>query len=124
MTVKTPPFLLAVQMDVLPEHEPVFQDVYDNEHVPALLQVPGVVSVRRFMRRGLLRIALGGTVHEFQFPNEPTLTALYEIDSPEVLTGEAWSGAVDQGRWSTAVRPYTRNRRHTLHQLLLPSNRK
>lgn len=106
MTVKTPsPFLLAVQMDVQPEHAAVFQDVYDTEHVPALLQVPGIVSVRRYMRQDTLRIALGGTVHEMRFPDEPTFSAFYEIESPDVLASTAWSRAVDQGRWSTAVRP-------------------
>jgi hypothetical protein len=120
MSIKPTPFLLAVQMNVLPDRQAVFQDVYDNEHVPALLGVPGVVSVRRFMRRDVLRLALGGSVAELRFPDEPVFTALYEIASPEVLVSEAWGRAVELGRWSTAVRPYTFNRRHTLHELLTP----
>lgn len=118
MTTKAP-FLLAVQMDVEPDHEDLFQEVYDKEHVPTLLRVPGVRSVRRFLRADVLRIALGGKVHEMRFPSEPMFSALYEIESPEVLTSEAWSLAVDRGRWSSAVRPFTSNRRHTLHQLIV-----
>ena len=48
--------------------------------------------------------------------NEPKYTALYEIESPQVLTSEAWSKAVDSGRWPAAVRPFTQNRRHVLYQ--------
>jgi hypothetical protein len=31
---------------------------------------------------------------------------------------EAWTKAVDQGRWPNEVRPYTRNRRHVLKKVL------
>ena len=120
MTAMKPPFLLAVQMDVRPDHEDLFQDIYDNEHAPNLLQVPGVRSVRRFRRADVLSMAVGGAVHELKFPGEPVFSALYEIDSPDVLTSEAWSRAVDLGRWSSAVRPFTSNRRYTLHQRIMP----
>jgi hypothetical protein len=45
---------------------------------------------------------------------EPTFSAVYELESPEVLVSDAWAKAVDQGRWPGQVRPYTTNRRHTL----------
>jgi hypothetical protein len=50
--------------------------------------------------------------------NEPRWSALYEIESPAVLTSEAWAQAVDQGRWPDHVRPFTTNRRHTLRRRL------
>ena len=49
---------------------------------------------------------------------EPRYTAVYEIESPEVLTSEAWSKAVEAGRWPSEVRPYTRNRRHVLRKVM------
>ncbi|MBI2527860.1 MAG: hypothetical protein HYV93_17980, partial [Candidatus Rokubacteria bacterium] len=44
--------------------------------------------------------------------------ALYELESPEVLTSEAWAAAVDRGRWPGQVRPHTKNRRHVLYERL------
>jgi hypothetical protein len=40
-------YVLIASMDVTPEAEPLFNEVYDTEHVPNLLQVPGVRSVTR-----------------------------------------------------------------------------
>ena len=46
------------------------------------------------------------------FEGEPAYTALYELESPEVLVTPAWAAAVEKGRWPAQVRPHTRNRRH------------
>ena len=35
-------YLMIASMDVDPEHEDLFNEVYDTEHVPFLSQVPGV----------------------------------------------------------------------------------
>src|SRR5688572_6702454 len=99
-------FLLNASMDIAPEQEHLFNEVYDTEHVPALLAVPGVVSVRRYRRRPV-KLAIGGGVREFDFEGEPKYAALYEIESPEVLLSEAWGLAIEQGRWAGQVRPYT-----------------
>ena len=40
-------YVLIASVDVTPEAEPLFNEVYDTEHVPNLLQVPGVHSVTR-----------------------------------------------------------------------------
>ena len=50
----------------------------------------------------------------------PRFHAVYEIESPEVLTSAEWSEAVELGRWPEQVRPYTTNRRHTLLRLTYP----
>ena len=114
-------FMFMAQMNVQSEHEQLFHEVYDAEHVPALLQVPGVRSVRRYQRAEVLKLAIGGEVKEVAFPQEPLFTAVYELDSPEILASPAWGMAVEQGRWPSAVRPFTSNRRHTLHRLIVPS---
>jgi hypothetical protein len=49
---------------------------------------------------------------------EPRYSAVYELESPEVLTSDAWAKAVDKGRWVTEVRPYIRNRRLVLRKLM------
>jgi hypothetical protein len=102
-------------MDVEPAQEQLFNDVYDKEHVPLLLTVPGVISVARFKRQELTMI-IGGQRKTIVLENEPRFNALYELDSPQVLTSPAWAKAVDQGRWPGEVRPYTTNRRHVLYR--------
>jgi len=110
-------YLFTAAMDVEPEREGLFNEVYDREHVPLLLQVPGVVSVARFERRPLT-MAIGGQRRTIELPGEPVYTALYELTSPDVLVSDAWARAVDQGRWPGEVRPFTKNRRHVLYHRL------
>jgi hypothetical protein len=106
-------YLFSAAMDVPPDKEALLHEVYDREHVPMLLAVPGVISVARFKTRPLT-IVIGGERKTIVVENEPRFHALYELESPEVLTSAAWAGAVDRGRWPGEVRPHTRNRRHVL----------
>src|SRR5262249_17216984 len=41
-------YLHLVRMDVAHDHEAIFNDIYDREHVPALLSVPGVARASRY----------------------------------------------------------------------------
>lgn len=105
-------YLFVVQMDVDPAHEALFNEVYDTEHVPNLLKVPGVRGASRL--RGVpYAVAIGGEIKRADAPG-PLYTALYEIDSPDVLTSPEWAAAVEKGRWPGEVRPHTANRRHAL----------
>ena len=40
-------YLFVASMDVDPDKETLFNEVYDTEHVPNLLKVPGVHAVTR-----------------------------------------------------------------------------
>jgi hypothetical protein len=111
-------YVFIASMDVEPDKEDLFNEVYDTEHVPLLLQVPGVLSVTRYKSADFSMIIGGERQHITA--DGPKYAAVYELASPEVLTSEAWAKAVDQGRWPTEVRPYTRNRRHMLHQVINP----
>jgi len=110
-------YVFIASMDVDPEREAVFNDVYDTEHIPLIRKVPGVVSARRNVLVPL-KMFIGGEVKTIVAEGEPKYSAIYELESPEVLTSEAWAKAVDAGRWPGEVRPYTRNRRHTLRKLM------
>ena len=112
-------YLFSAAMDVEPEKEALFNEVYDTEHVPLLLKVPGVISVARFTTQELTMI-MGGQRKTIVVEKEPKYNALYEIESHEVLTCDAWAKAVDQGRWPAEVRPFTKNRRHVLYRRLVP----
>jgi hypothetical protein len=109
------PYVFSASMDVQADKEALFHEVYDREHIPSLLAVPGVVSVARFKVEPL-KVSIGGEIRTIVVEGEPRFGALYEIESPEVLTSEAWAKAVEQGRWPAQVRPYTTNRRHLLHR--------
>ena len=110
-------YLFSAAMDVEPGKEAIFNEVYDAEHVPLLLKVPGVISVARFKTQELTMI-IGGQRKTILVEKEPTYNALYELESPEVLVSDAWAKAVDQGRWPGQVRPFTKNRRHVLYRRL------
>jgi hypothetical protein len=112
-------YLMIASMDVDPEHEAIFNEVYDQEHVPYLSQVPGVLSIKRYERQELV-MNIGGERKPIRIENEPKYTAIYELENPNVLISEAWNQAVEKGRWPSQVRPYTRNRRHVLLKISEP----
>jgi len=110
----TAPYLFIVSMDVDPDHEALFNEVYDVEHIPYLLEVPGVLSARR-MKGEAARVAVGGEIHDRPAPS-PAYTAIYEIERPEVLVSPEWQEAVERGRWPS-VRPHTSNRSQALYKM-------
>jgi hypothetical protein len=110
-------YLFIASMDVDADKEALFNEVYDREHVPELLKVPGVLSVRRGVQQPLT-LFIGGEKKTIVAEGEPRYSAYYELESAEVLTSEAWARAVEMGRWPSQVRPFTRNRRHVLRKLL------
>jgi len=108
-------YLFVVSMDVDPGKEALFNEVYDTEHIPNLLKVPGVRAVTR-MQGEPFAVSIGGA--EQQVAHEgPRSSALYEIDGPQVLPRPAWAKAVEDGRWPGEVRPFTHNRRHALYKV-------
>jgi hypothetical protein len=110
-------YLFIAAMDVEPAKEGLFNEVYDQEHVPSLIKVPGLISVARF-RREPLTMSIGGELKTIDFPDEPRYAALYEVEGPDVMSTAAWGKAVEEGRWPAQVRPYTKNRKHTLWRRL------
>jgi len=110
-------FLFTASMDVDPGKEDLFNQVYDTEHVPNLMKVPGVLAVTRGTLAPL-RMSIGGEVKTIILEGEPKYSAVYELESADVLTSDAWAKAVEAGRWAAQVRPYTRNRRHTLRKVM------
>ena len=89
-------YLMIASMDVDPEHEAIFNEVYDKEHVPNLCKVSGVLGVTR-CKRETLTMNIGGERKTIEIPNEPTYTAIYELESPDVLTSPAWDRAIEDG---------------------------
>ena len=110
-------YLFVAAMDVEPEKDALFNEVYDTEHVPNLIKVPGLIAVARFKREPL-RMSIGGELKTIDLVDEPRYTALYEVEGPDVMSSAAWGKAVEEGRWPSQVRPFTKNRKHTLWRLI------
>ena len=85
--------------------------------MPNLLKVPGVISITR-LETEPLTLSIGGEQRSIVAEGEPRFSAIYEIESPEVLVSPEWAAAVEAGRWAGEVRPYTTNRRHVLRRVL------
>ena len=113
-------YIFTVAMDVQPDKEALFEQLYDTEHAPLLREVPGVLSVARFKREELTMI-LGGQKQHVVLDDEPKHSGIYEIESPDVLLTDAWAAAADAGRWPTDVRPFTSNRRPSLRRRMYPA---
>jgi hypothetical protein len=110
-------YLFIASMDVEPDKEALFNEVYDEEHVPNLMKVPGVISVTRLTAEPLT-MSIGGKRRSIVAEGEPAYSAIYEIESPDVLVSKEWAEAVELGRWPGQVRPYTKNRRHVLRRVM------
>jgi hypothetical protein len=111
----TSKYLFVVSMDVDPDKETLFNEVYDTQHVPNLLKVPGVRAVTR-MAGEAFSMSLGGQEKKVAHDG-PRYVAIYEVDGPHVLMSPEWARAAEAGRWPGQVRPFTRNRRHALYKV-------
>jgi hypothetical protein len=109
-------YLFIVSMDVDADKEALFNEVY-AEHIAHVLKVPGVRGCTR-ARTEPAAVVIGGERKPLTGEGEPAYTAVYELDSPDVLTSKAWQDAVEAGRWPAQVRPYTRNRKHILRRVI------
>ena len=110
-------YLFTASMDVDSEKEDLFNEVYDTEHIPNLHKVPGLKSVTRLVNQPFT-MAIGGELRSIEPDNEPRYSAVYEIESPDVIASPEWAQAVEEGRWPAEVRPYTRNRQHRLQKVM------
>jgi hypothetical protein len=108
-------YIFVASMDVAPDKEALFNEVYDTEHVPFLSKVPGVHAVTR-VNGEPFSIMLGGEEKKVALDG-PSYSAIYEIDGPHVLVSPEWAKAGEMGRWAKEVRPHTRNRRHALYKV-------
>src|SRR5215467_11004400 len=97
-------YLFVVRMDVDAGKEALFNEVYDTEHIPNILKVPGVRAVTR-MAGEPFALSIGGAEKKVAH------------DGPQVLVSPAWAKAVEEGRWPGQVRPFTHNRGHALYKV-------
>lgn len=80
-------YIHIAQIDVPAEHEAEFNRLYDEEHVPRITSVPGVISGRRFKLNGGAR----GEI--------PRYLAIYELESPDIPQSKEWEIAAETPNW-------------------------
>ena len=98
-------YLFVVMMDVQPQKEAEFNEIYNNEHIPNMLKVPGMLS---------------GARYQTSAEGIPKYLALYELESPDVLDSEVFKQAAGAGEYASKVRPYTKNRSHIIYKRIEP----
>jgi hypothetical protein len=95
-------YAYVVQMDIPAELEDDFNRIYDTEHVPLILKVPGVRSCVRYRLENSTKDGM------------PSYLAVYEMDAPDVHNSPAFRAASDTGEWKPKIRPHTTNRQHSV----------
>ena len=97
----TTPYVYWVMMDIEPHREALFNELYDTEHLPLLMKLPGAVNAVRY------RTSEAG---------EPRYLCAYEVERNDLPNSKAWNDTSDIGRWKPEVRPYTYNKRFILSE--------
>lgn len=85
--------ILLVQMDIPTEFEGEFNDWYDGEHIPMLMQVPGWIAAIRYIR-------IEGEV--------PKYMTIYKLEGPWALDKREHE-MTHQTEWYRRVRPHFEN---------------
>lgn len=112
----TAKYLFIVSMDVERDKEDLFNEIYDTEHVPNILNVPGVISATRSTVVPV-DASIGGSHRTLSAEGEPHYQVIYELESPHVMVSDAWAEWAERGRWPEEVRPFTKNRRHVVRKV-------
>lgn len=98
-------YLWLVRIDI-PEHlDAEFNRIYDDEHVPAIAKIDGVLDVQRY-------------VIERDAPGIQKYLTLYRVSSPDLPTSDAWARASAEGDWKSVIRPYVTNAELSLFRAL------
>ena len=100
------PFVFIAQIAIPKALERRFTELYDGEHVPALMGVPGVRSCSR------LKLLWSDT------EEMPEYLAIYDVDGPGVPKSLEWQNASNTGRWPLEIRPHMTVRRHGMFERL------
>jgi len=104
LSAKTP-YVFWVMMDVEPHREALFNELYETEHLPLLLKLPGLVNVVRYRT---------------STPGEARYLAVYEVEDHELPMSKLWNDTSDLGRWKSEVRPYTYNKHWIVSERIHP----
>jgi hypothetical protein len=92
--------LLIVRTDVAPEMEDAFNRWYNEEHIPLLIKVPGVLWAKRGMNKG--------KGHKY--------IAVYGHENIDVQKTPAYRDVLET-EWARRIRPHLRNFEREIYEL-------
>ncbi len=92
-----PAYDLLLTFEISTAQEALFNEIYDTEHAPYILQVPGVRSCLRL--RDASPNGEGWLIY----------STLYQLDQPDLPHSEAWRAASARGRWKDLIRPHLKS---------------
>jgi hypothetical protein len=98
-------FVLTVRLNTPAEHEKDFNAWYDEDHVPALVGVPGVYCARRY-------VAVEG---------DPKYLAVYEMGDGNATKSPEWERARNYGR-TAQIRPHLKDLQGIVAKRIYPDN--
>ena len=82
----------------------LFNELYDHEHLPLLLKLPGSINAVRY------KTTTAGV---------PRYLCAYEVENTTLPMSKLWNDTSDIGRWKPEVRPYTYNKRYIVSERIL-----
>lgn len=77
-----------------------FNHLYDHDHIPHMLQTPGVAGARRYRLEWSMTEGI------------PPYLAIYDIDAPQRPRSPEWKAQTNKGAWPTEMRPHFTARRN------------
>lgn len=93
---ESPPVaMFVVGIELESGYEDDFEDWYNNEHLPALANVPGVNRAVRYRK----------APEQEDTPEYPEYLALYDVQSLEIPGNSDWKAAVETP-WTQRLRPH------------------
>lgn len=98
-------YFYMVTFEIDPADEALFNEIYDTEHIPNILTVPGVLGVVRF--RDEAPSKEGWLMY----------SALYYLEQSELPSTDQWKAESNKGRWAPVIRPRVKSRSQRLGSL-------
>ena len=95
-------YIYVVQLDIPADKEDDFNRIYDEDHIPKIMEVPGMNGCTRYK---LESVDVG---------DMPRYVAIYDMDTSDLPTSDTFRQASDAGEWINKVRPFTLNRRRAV----------
>ena len=92
------PYCMIITFEIAPEDEAEFNDIYDNDHIPTLLDLDGVLEVIRFRDAA---------------PNDKgflVYSALYMFTRENLHETPEFTALSNLGRWAPVIRPKVKSR--------------
>ncbi len=92
------PYCMTITFEIAPEDEAEFNDIYDKDHIPTIMQLDGVTEVIRFKDTD---------------PNDKgflVYSAIYFMTKENLHLTPEWKKLSDTGRWMPVIRPKVKSR--------------